>query len=71
MAVLITSDNDRELYFVKEMLDTGLHNVSKKRKEALKMNNIPLSVQITYNKIPKEVVEKLQKMKEDREQSTL
>ena len=71
MAVLITSDNDRELYFVKEMLDTGLHNVSKKRTEALKMNNIPLSVQITYNKIPKEVVEKLQKMKEDREQSTL
>ena len=65
MAVLITTDDKKEMYLVKEMIDTGMLNIPKSRKEKLAKAGIPTKVKITYNLIGPELVEKMKKKGED------
>lgn len=67
MAVLITTDNKKELYLVKEMIDTGLINIPNKRKKDLEKAGIPTSVNITYNLITPELVKKIEELRKNRE----
>lgn len=70
MAVLITTDNKKELYLVKEMIDTGLVNISNKRKKDLEKAGIPTSVNITYNLITPELVKKIEELRKNREEES-
>ena len=67
MAVLITTDNKKELYLVKEMIDTGLINIPNKRKKDLEKAGIPTSVNITYNLITPELVKKIEELRKNKE----
>ena len=71
MAVLITSDNDKELFLVKTLIDYGMHAIDREQREAFKKADMPMDVKITFNKISDSLVREMEAKIHPREESTL